>query len=241
MAAAVAAEEVKGNGGVLTGNGPNEIDGFKLPEGITKDRVLPLLDLLSAISEEGRKAQTTIDKKRASIADEMLTVARQCANESEWTTAYFLSTIRYKAKHGTRAMPKVYTQTASDIKRMYAQRVNLNTKDEHGNLLSYSKLKTSASKAQRVMQAKVREANEKSKPEYLKTFEGMVSLVRSFAVNRQTETYFTECKIFDEINEILRAKAEEWVAEHPAPIFKDDEEPEHAPDEQQPEPARATG
>ena len=84
-------------------------------------------------------------------------------------------------------------------------------------------MKGKASKQQREAVNKAREAIESTKPDYLKRFEGLVSLFLTFAVNRQTEQYFVDCKVFEEINELLSNTAKEWTKEHP-PIVESVEE-----------------
>ena len=193
-----------------------EIDGVVIADGLSKERIIALADRLAELAEVSRKAEKIIGEKRSTVADAMLSIARDCEGIKEFDTSYSLATIRYKAKHRSKAVPKVMTQTASDIRRMYSQGVDLKGIDaETGEVLTYSKLKGKASKQQREAVNKAREAIESTKPDYLKRFEGLVSLFLTFAVNRQTEQYFVDCKVFEEINELLSNTAKEWTKEHP--------------------------
>lgn len=190
-----------------------QVDGINIPEAMDETRIRTLADRFTSVAEEARTAQKAIDKRRGSVADSLLSIARECQGREEFNVAYGICVARYKVKHNTKAMPKVYSQTVSDIRRMYDQSVNLGAKDELGNLLSYSKLKSAAAKQQRSNAEKARKAAEAAKPEYLKTFEGLVALLQSFAVDKRTETYVPSCAPIEEANEFLSGLQKEWAAQ----------------------------
>lgn len=228
-----------------------EVDGIKIPEGIDVELVRSLASDLEKIAEEGRRADKVIIGRKQTVADLMLAVARKAGSREVFNIAYSVEVARYKARHGKGAMPKVYTQTASDIRRMFDQRVDMGAKGDDGLPLSYNSLRAKAAKAIRSQQYKIKEAQEKAKPDYLKTFEGLVHTIRGFADTRGPDAgehpYLAECPPIAEVNEVMAQAIEGWLKDHPE--YRSKEEREELEEEtrlqgetsEEAEPARAAG
>jgi len=211
-----------------------------VPDNVTAEKLQPLATELFQIAEEGRRADRVIQKRKGTVADAMLSVARRCSSLAEFNAAVNWTTIKYKAVHsGVTRMPTVYTQTASDIRRMFNESVDLHAKDDNGELLSYSKLKSMAAKAKRAATARHKELLEKSKPEYLKEFDRMVKTLSGFAVDPTTETYRENCPPIETVLEAMKAAIADWQKQHPVKEEELDEYEGEDVERPSAEPARA--
>ena len=194
----------------------NEIDGFKIPEGLDAGHLRTVTDRLTEVVELARKADKTINAKRQTVADQLLSIARDCSNVKEFNAAVDLATIRFKAKHGKAPMPKVFTQTASDIRRMYAQDVDLSSRDPGTKeFLTYSKLKQAANKARAAAVAKTKELIEKTTPDYIKELRRIFSNLEALAKDRKSDTYLDHVDVIDEVVSFANDAYKAYMAEHP--------------------------
>lgn len=202
----------------------NMVDGFRIPDGIDPVHVKGIADKLTDVAELARRADKVIQGKRQTVADQMLSIARECADVKEFNAAIYLATAKYQARHGKKGpMPKVYTQTASDIRRMYAEGVDLSTRDPGTKeFLTYSALKKAVNKSRAAQQAKLREAIEATTPEYIKELRRLFSNLESLAKTKDSDTYKTSVPIIEEIVAIGSDLYAKHLSEHPEDVAKPD-------------------
>lgn len=218
-----------------------EIYGVRIKDqNLDLQHVLTIANGIYGVAENAHKAQALFERRKTSFAEELLGIARQCVSLVEFNEAISVAGVRYKAKHGDKALPRVFVQTASDIRAMYNEGVDLNTRDPATKeLLSYSRLRAASSKSKRVATANLKaatiRAEESSKPEYLKQFETLAELMKS--LSRQKEgTYLPACAPIEQATAIMRDLFENWTKEHPTvaqEFMSDEEDSEEQPERRQ--------
>ena len=210
----------------------NQLDGIRLPEGMIAEHVKVLRDRLVEQAEFGRKADKVIADRKGGICEGFLSIARDCTDVKEFIAACDHATAMYKSRHRAKKMPTVWTQTRSDIRRFFDLNIPLSQRDEKGETLTYSKMKKIATKVRRDQLEKAAIAVETTKPKYIKDFDSLVELLRTFVIDRQSEQYHDDAsdtaKFFGDVNSYLAELTKEWVEKHPIAAVASDEEGDNA-------------
>ncbi len=183
-------------------------------EKLNEEHVNALAKALSPIIEMARMFDKSVVKVKAQLTESMLAIARSASNIIEFNAAVLRVNLAYKDKHRTKQVPRPWTQAASDIRRMFAEGLDVNAKDKAGNLPSYNQLRKMASTRHKKELDAEKDRIQKEKPECVQNFEGLHSAI----LNTKDGEFISEC------NTVLGTMLTTWLEQHP-------QKAEESPDE----------
>lgn len=188
-----------------------EVYGIRIDEGLDPERIKGLTDSLVSLAEKARRFQKAIDGKRNTVADEMLGIARSCQGRDEWNQAYDILKARYSNAHGPKAkLPAVMVQYASDIRKFFDAKIDLNAKSAAGEPYTYSAIKKAANEIRLGNAKKAKAADLAAMPEWLKEYRLRMTMLDGVMKDPRSDKYPERNAVIEDVNRAIA----DILAEH---------------------------